>query len=460
MLSQLLQPEIRALIDERNLSTLKEILIDWTPTDIADLISNLTEENERVIIFRLLPNELAADTFEYLDFDMQMSLIKAMGKEEVAALLNEMSADDRTSLLEELPSAAAKQMIMMLSPEERKIATSLLGYPENSVGRLMTPEYIAVKPDWTITQTLEHIRKYGKDSETLNVIYVIDDSGKLIDDIRIREILLSPLENKISDLMDENFIELNVYDDQEKAVEVFKKYDRVALPVVDSKGILLGIVTIDDVLDIAEEEATEDIQKLGGSEALDEPYIQASTLQLVKKRGRWLVFLFLGEMLTASAMGFFEDEISKAIVLALFVPLIISSGGNSGSQAATLVIRAMALGEISLKDWWKVMKREIFSGFLLGMLLGGVGFIRIVVWHFFTDIYGEHWFLIALTVFISLIGVVMWGAVSGSMLPFIIKKLGGDPAASSAPFVATLVDVVGIVIYFGFAIVFLTGTLL
>ncbi len=460
MLSQLLQPEIRALIDERNLSTLKEILIDWTPTDIADLISNLTEENERVIIFRLLPNELAADTFEYLDFDMQMSLIKAMGKEEVAALLNEMSADDRTSLLEELPSAAAKQMIMMLSPEERKIATSLLGYPENSVGRLMTPDYVAVKPDWTITQTLEHIRKYGKDSETLNVIYVIDDSGKLIDDIRIREILLSPLENKISDLMDENFIELNVYDDQEKAVEVFKKYDRVALPVVDSKGILLGIVTIDDVLDIAEEEATEDIQKLGGSEALDEPYIQASTLQLVKKRGRWLVLLFLGEMLTASAMGFFEDEISKAVVLALFVPLIISSGGNSGSQAATLVIRAMALGEISLKDWWKVMKREIFSGFLLGMLLGSVGFIRIVVWHFFTDIYGEHWFLIALTVFISLIGVVMWGTVSGSMLPFIIKKLGGDPAASSAPFVATLVDVVGIVIYFGFAIVFLTGTLL
>ena len=460
MLSRLLQPEIKALIDERNLSTLKEILSDWTPTDIADLISNLAEENERVIVFRLLPNELAADTFEYLDFEMQMSLIKAMGKEEVAAILNEMSADDRTSLLEELPSAAAKQMIMMLSPDERKIATSLLGYPENSVGRLMTPEYVAVKPDWTIAQTLEHIRKFGKDSETLNVIYVIDDSGKLIDDIRIREILLSPMENKISDLMDENFVELNVYDDQEKAVELFKKYDRVALPVVDSRNILLGIVTIDDVLDIAEEEATEDIQKLGGSEALDEPYIQTTTLDLVKKRGRWLVFLFLGEMLTASAMGYFEDEISRAVVLALFVPLIISSGGNSGSQAATLVIRAMALGEISLKDWWYVMRREILSGFLLGLILGSVGFIRIVVWHFFTDIYGAHWFLIALTVFASLIGVVMWGTISGSMLPFVIRKFGGDPAASSAPFVATLVDVIGIVIYFGFAIIFLTGTLL
>lgn len=460
MLGKLLQPEIRALIDERNLSTLKEILSDWTPTDIADLISNLTEENERVIIFRLLPNELAADTFEYLDFEMQMSLIKAMGKEEVAALLNEMSADDRTSLLEELPSAAAKQMIMMLSPEERKIATSLLGYPENSVGRLMTPDYVAVKPDWTIAQTLEHIRKFGKDSETLNVIYVIDDSGKLIDDIRIREILLSPLENKISDLMDESFVELNVYDDQEKAVEVFKKYDRVALPVVDSKGILLGIITIDDVLDIAEEEATEDIQKLGGSEALDEPYIQTSTLELVKKRGKWLVGLFFGEMLTASAMGFFEDEISKAVILALFIPLIISSGGNSGSQAATLVIRAMALGEISLQDWWKVMKREIISGFLLGLILGSVGFIRIFIWHYFTDTYGANWFLVALTVFGALIGVVTWGTISGSMLPFIIRKFGGDPATSSAPFVATLVDVVGIIIYFGFAIIFLTGTLL
>lgn len=460
MLSKLLQPEIRALIDERNLSTLKEILSDWTPTDIADLISNLNKENERVIVFRLLPNELAADTFEYLDFEMQMSLIKAMGKEEVAALLNEMSADDRTSLLEELPSAAAKQMIMMLSPDERKIATLLLGYPENSVGRLMTPDYIAVKPDWDIQQTLEHIRKHGKDSETLNVIYVIDDKGKLTDDIKIREILLAPLDSRVQDLMDENFVELNVNDDQEKAVELFKKYDRVALPVVDAQGFLIGIVTIDDVLDIAEEEATEDIQKLGGSEALDEPYIQTSTLNLVKKRGKWLVVLFLSEMLTASTMGFFEDEISKAVILALFVPLIISSGGNSGSQAATLVIRAMALGEISLQDWWEVMKREIISGFLLGLILGSVGFIRIFIWHFFTDTYGANWFLVALTVFVSLIGVVTWGTISGSMLPFIIRKIGGDPATSSAPFVATLVDVVGIVIYFGFAIIFLTGTLL
>jgi len=460
MLSQLLQPEIRALIDERNLSTLKEILSDWTPTDIADLITNLPAENEQVIIFRLLYQDLAADTFEYLEFDMQMNLIKAMGKEEVASILNEMSADDRTALLEELPSAAAKQMIMMLSPEERKIATSLLGYPENSVGRLMTPDYIAVNPEWDIMQTLEHIRKYGKASETLNIIYVIGAKGKLIDDIKIRDVILAPLESKIADLMDENFVELNVHDDQEKAVEVFKKYDRVALPVVDALGSLIGIVTIDDVLDVAEEEATEDIHKLGGTEALEEPYIDTTIVEMVKKRGKWLVFLFIGEMLTASAMGFFENQISRAVVLALFVPLIISSGGNSGSQAATLVIRAMSLGEITLRDWWRVMKREIISGFLLGCILGGVGFLRIILWTTFSDIYGPHWFLIGLTVSSSLVGVVLWGTLSGSMLPFMLKKLGADPATSSAPFVATLVDVVGILIYFGFAIFLLTGSLL
>ena len=460
MLSQLLQPEIRALIDERNLSTLKEILSDWTPTDIADLITNLPAENEQVIIFRLLHQDLAADTFEYLVFDMQMNLIKAMGKEEVTSILNEMSADDRTALLEELPSAAAKQMIMMLSPEERKIATSLLGYPENSVGRLMTPDYIAVNPEWDIMQTLEHIRKYGKASETLNIIYVVDAKGKLIDDIKIRDVILAPLERKIADLMDENFVELNVHDDQEKAVEVFKKYDRVALPVVDALGSLIGIVTIDDVLDVAEEEATEDIHKLGGTEALEDPYIDTTITEMVKKRGKWLVVLFIGEMLTASAMGFFENQISRAVVLALFVPLIISSGGNSGSQAATLVIRAMSLGEITLRDWWRVMKREIISGFLLGCILGGVGFLRIILWTTFSDIYGPHWFLIGLTVSISLIGVVLWGTLSGSMLPFMLKKLGADPATSSAPFVATLVDVVGILIYFGFAIFLLTGSLL
>ncbi|MCU0407244.1 MAG: CBS domain-containing protein, partial [Ignavibacteriaceae bacterium] len=257
MLSKLLMPEIESLIAERKLSILKEILSDWTPADIADLIIDLPEQ-DKVIVFRVLPVDLATDTFEHLEFDTQEELLKAMGNEEVAAILNDMSPDDRTALLEELPGTSAKRLIQLLSTEERKVAQTLLGYPENSVGRLMTPDYIAVKQDWSVGDTLEFIRKNGEDSETLNVIYVVDSRGKLIDDIRIREVILSPLNKMISDLMDENFTALNVHDDQETAVELFKKYDRVALPVIDNHGILIGIVTVDDVLDVAEEEATED----------------------------------------------------------------------------------------------------------------------------------------------------------------------------------------------------------
>jgi magnesium transporter len=459
MLSKLLMPEIESLIAERKLSLLKEILSDWSPADIADLIVDLPE-HDKVIVFRVLAVDLATDTFEHLEFDTQEELLKAMGNEEVAAILNDMSPDDRTALLEELPGTSAKRLIQLLSAEERKIAQTLLGYPENSVGRLMTPDYLSVKQEWTVSQTLDHIRKYGADTETLNVLYIIDAKGRLIDDIKIREIILSPLDKYIRDLMDENFTALNVHDDQELAVEVFKKYDRVVLPVVDNYGILIGIVTVDDVLDVAEEEATEDIHKLGGVEALEEPYSTMPFFSMIKKRVVWLTVLFVGEMLTASAMGFFEDEIAKAVVLALFVPLIISSGGNSGSQAATLVIRAIALGEVTLSDWWHIMKREILSGLTLGLILGTIGFLRIFLWASFSNIYGDHWLLIGLTVGFSLIGVVLWGTLSGSMLPFLLKRLGLDPATSSAPFVATLVDVTGLVIYFTFAILLLSGTLL
>lgn len=459
MLSRLLQPEIKSLIEERKLSILKEILQDWSPADIAELLIEL-DEKERVILFRLLHTELAADTFEYLDFDTQMDLLKAMGNEEVAAILNEMDPDDRTALFEELPASATKQLIQLLSPDERKTAVTLLGYPENSVGRLMTPDYIAVRPDWTIQQTLNYIRENGKNKETLNILYVVDEKGKLIDDIKIRDILLAPLESTISDLMDENYISLNVYDDQEKAVEMFRKYDRVALPVVDHSGNLIGIVTFDDVMDVAEEEATEDIQKIAGVQALEDSYTSVSIFEMLKKRGSWLTILFVGEMFTATAMSFFEDEISKAIVLTLFIPLIISSGGNSGSQAATLVIRAMSLGEVTLKDWFIVFRRELMTGLGLGTILALIGFIRISIWEVTSDIYGEHWFLIGMTVSFSLIGVVLWGTIIGSMLPFILKKFKFDPATSSAPLVATLVDVFGLVIYFTIALFILRGTLL
>lgn len=459
MLSKLLMPEIESLIAERKLSILKEILSDWTPADIADLIIDLPEQ-DKVIVFRVLPVDLATDTFEHLEFDTQEELLKAMGNEEASAILNEMSPDDRTALLEELPGTSAKRLIQLLSAEERKIAQTLLGYPENSVGRLMTPDYIALKQNWTVSETLEHIRKFGADSETLNVMYVIDEKGKLIDDIKIREIILSALDKYISDLMDENFIALNVHDDQEKAVEVFKKYDRVVLPVVDNHGILIGIVTVDDVFDVAEEEATEDIQKIAGVTALDEPYHTIPLLSLMKKRVVWLTLLFIAQILTAVAMGFFENEISRAVVLSIFIPLVISSGGNSGSQAATLVIRAMAVGEIALADWWLIMKREILSGFMLGGILGVIGFLQVAILANVFNVISSYWVLIGITVFFSLIGIVLWGTVSGSMLPFILKRLGADPATSSAPLIATLCDVTGLIIYFSIAMLVLSGTLL
>ncbi|HOJ18234.1 MAG TPA: magnesium transporter [Ignavibacteriaceae bacterium] len=459
MLGQILQPEIKDLIDKRDFASLREVLEDWSPTDLAELITDL-EVNEQAILFRILHKELATDTFEYLELDTQFGLLKALGNEEVVSILNEMSPDDRTAMLEELPAPIAKQLIAKLSPEERVVAQKLLGYPEYSVGRLMTPDYIAVKEHWSVSEVLSHIREYGKDSETLNIIYVIDERGKLIDDIRIRDFLLAPLADRVVDLMDGNYISLTVTDDQEHAVEVFKKYDRIALPVTDATGILIGIVTIDDVLDVAEEEATEDIHKLGAVEALEEPYVDISLWEMMKKRAPWLSILFLGEMLTASAMHYFEDVISRAVVLTLFIPLIISSGGNSGSQTATLVIRSLSLGELKLKNWFFVFKRELFSGLILGGILGTLGFLRILIWQYTSAPFGEYWLLMGMTIGFSLLGVVMWGTITGSMLPLLLKRIGLDPATSSAPFVATLVDVTGIIIYFSMAFLFLGGILL
>jgi magnesium transporter len=337
---------------------------------------------------------------------------------------------------------------------------TLLGYPERTVGRLMTPDYIAVKEDWSVQQVLDYVRTHGRDSETLNVIYVVDHAGALVDDIRIREFLLTDPAHRVSDLMDRHFVALKATDDQAAAVVAFRQHDRSALPVTDSAGILIGIVTIDDVLDVAEAEATKDIQRIGGSEALDEPYMQIAMHRMVRKRAGWLTALFLGEMLTATALGFFENEIGKALVLTLFMPLIISSGGNSGSQGSTLVIRALALGEIKLGDWWRIMRREIVAGFLLGTILATVGFVRITVWSAFSDIYGAHWLLVAVTVAVALIGVVMWGTLIGALMPLLLRRLGFDPATSSAPFVATMVDVTGLIIYFTVASVILHGTLL
>ena len=454
-----LENEVTGLIEARKFIALRRLLETLEPLALADLITELGRENEAVV-FRLLPKRLTIPTFEYLPVDTQEELLKSLGDKDVAAILDDMSPDDRTALLEELPGKVTKRLVNLLSPTERRVATQLLGYPEDSVGRLVTPDYVAVKPPWTVQEVLEHIRVFGRDSETLNVVYVVGTGGVLIDDIGLREVLLASPETLVSDLMDNQFASLSVLDDQETAVTVFRRLDRTALPVVDSGGVLVGILTVDDILDVAEEEATEDIHKLGGSEALDEPYLTIGLFSLIRKRSVWLVLLFFGQMLTATAMGFFEDELARALVLAIFVPLIISSGGNTGSQAATLIIRAMTLGEVRLRDWWRVMRREILSGLIIGGMLGVLGFLRIGAAEWLTGAYGANWLTLGLTIAFSLVGVVLWGTLSGSLLPFALKRLGVDPATSSAPLVSTLVDVTGLVIYFSVASVVLKGTLL
>lgn len=454
-----IQEQFEELIAKEDKLAIQDFLNDQNISDVANLIYE-NEGYESQIMSHILIHR-AASVFKILDFAVQKIIIQSLPAFKTAELLNQLSADDRTNFLEELPSSVVRELIKLLDPDERKITLSLLGYPENSIGRLMTPDYVYVYPHNTVEEVFQTIRKYGKDSETINVIYIINDKGELLDDLRIREFILASPDKKVEELMDYRFISLHAYDDQETASDVFKMNNRVALPVVSKTNKLLGIVTIDDILWVASEEFSEDIQKIGGTEALDQPYLEMPIFKLFKKRITWLVVLFLGEMLTATAMGYFEDEIAKAVVLALFVPLIISSGGNSGSQASTLIIQAMAVGEITITDWWKVMRREIFQGLLLGTMLGTIGFLRVVVWsQIFPHLYGIHYLMVAFTVGFALIGVVLWGTLSGSMLPMVLKRLGADPAVSSAPFVATLVDVTGLVIYFSVAYIFLKGLLL
>jgi len=438
---------LRELLDEQNISDVVELVNEF-PAHEATIIDHMTVHR-------------AVSVFKILDINQQKDIIKELPARKTAKILNELPPDDRTDFLEELPKAAIRDLIKLLDPEERKITLSLLGYPEDSVGRLMTPDYVYVYAHYTVAEVLNNIRKYGKKYETIDVIYIIDENGCLVDDIRIRDVLIEQPDAIIKDIIDGRFVALNVYDDQEHASQVFKMNNRTAIPVVDDNDVLLGIVTIDDILWVTNEEFSEDMQKMGGTEALNEPYLDISIFKLFKKRITWLVILFFGEMFTATAMGYFEGEIKKVTLLALFVPLILSSGGNSGSQASTLIIQAMSIGEITISNWWKILRREITSGLLLGAVLGIIGFFRVMVWHSIAPgLYGEHWILIAFTIGITLIGVVLWGTIMGSMLPILLKRLGADPAASSAPFVATLVDVTALVIYFSVALLVLRGTLL
>lgn len=451
----LIDAQFELLLHDKDAVKLQDFLNDQGISDVVALIDRYPD-NEAAIISNMAVHR-ASRVFKLLDISTQKSVIKELPPFKTAELLNQLSPDDRTDFLEELPKSALRDLIKLLNPEEVKITLRMLGYPEDSVGRLMTPDYIYVYETDTVAEAFRIIRKNGKNSETIDVIYVINKKGELVDDFRIRDLILASSDMKISELMDGRIIALNVNDDQEKAGHIFRMNNRVALPVVDDNNILLGIVTIDDILWVTNEEYSEDMQKMGGTEALDEPYLDTPFFKLIRKRAPWLIILFLSEMLTTTAMTHYSEEIQQATVLALFIPLIMSSGGNSGSQASTLIIQAMAVGEVTIKDWWRIMRREILSGLTLGLILGIIGFCRISLWELFHDLgfmdftYGEHWLLIAFTVGFALVGIILWGSLTGSMLPILLKRLGADPAASSAPFVATLVDVTGIIIYFATA---------
>jgi magnesium transporter len=451
--------ELKHLLDERRWYPLRRRLAELHPADVAEFVKRLNRAEEAIVL-RLLGRR-KGEVFGYLPEDRQERALALISPEDLDALITGMSPDDRTRLLEMLPTEVAHALLSRLPNTELRKSLALLSYPEDTAGRFMTPNYAAIRPDMTAGEALRHIRETGRGKETLDIVYIVDARGRLVEDVRLGGLVLADPQTLVTDVPDPGVVFILDTTRREEVLRMFEKYDRVALPVTDTDGRMLGIITVDDVLDVAEQEATEDIQKIGGMEALDAPYREVSYWSMVRKRGGWLSILLFGEMLTATAMSHYEREIARAVVLAMFVPLIISSGGNSGSQAASLIIRSLALKEMVLRDWWYVMRRELFSGLTLGAVLGALGFLRVVFWqHLGLTDYGPHYLLVAFTVYASLIGVICFGTLAGSLLPFVLRRLGFDPAISSAPFVATLVDVTGLVIYFQVAALLLRGTLL
>lgn len=433
---------------------------DIHPSDVAKILNTLPVDTA-IDSFQAFPEKKKATLFAYIGHFLQKKIIERLPKDKASRILDQLSSTDRNSFFTSLNAIERSKYLDYLNDDNRKAAHDVLGYPRQSVARLVNTAFATIHADMTIAEANEHLRKNHADNDIANVIYVVDEQGRLLDDIPVRRFVLNEPAKKIRDIMDGVCIKLNINENTDEAIAKFKEYDRTVLPVVNKDDLLLGVITIDDVIDVAEQRNTREMQKFGGVESLEYPYVNTPVLSLIKKRAGWLIVLFLGEMLTATAMGHFENEIAKAVVLALFVPLVISSGGNSGSQAATLIIRAIAVKELTIKDWWYVMRREILSGFCLGSILGAIGFLRITIWqylHWFD--YGKQWVLMAVTIFFSLIGIVLWGTLSGSMIPMVLKKLKLDPATSSAPFVATLVDVTGLIIYFSIAAIMLKGTLL
>jgi magnesium transporter len=449
MLSNLISPEIKGFLAQKQFKELREALSDLEPSDIAEAIIGLTED-ERAVVFRILPRQLSADVYENLPLYEQEELIRSLGQAQLSSIVNEMDPDDRTALLEELPGRLTKRLLGLLTPDERTVAKTLLGYPEDSIGRIMTPEYVSISQNLTVEETIEFIRNTAADKETIHVLYVTDDQDHLLAYLRVRPLIFSDPQKKISEIMNTQVIALNAFDDQETASNAMLKYDISVLPVCDSGGTLVGIVTSDDILDVVVEEATEDMHRMGGLNVVEEPYFHVPLLTLVKKRIGWLFVLFIGGIVLASVMEQFDSIIMQVAVLTFYLPLVISSGGNTGSQASTLIIRSLATQDVMLRDWYRVFLRELGSGLILGVLLG----IVIFGWIIFYPPANVAWFTLSIMLLVSVISVVTFGAIMGSMLPFILRGFGFDPAFSSTPLIATLCDTIGVIIYFLLAIYF------
>ena len=453
--------QLRDSIDAKNGVLVAEQLKELYPPDIAEIFNTLSIE-EAKFVYDQLEEKIAADVLVELEDEMRENLLASLSSKEIAEFVDNMDSDDAADVIADLPDNVQNEVLsQMEDSEQASDIVDLLNYDENTAGGLMATELVRVNVNSNTIECVREIRKQADAVETIYTIYVVDDNEKLLGLLSLKKLVTSPTRSKVADIFDSKVISVTTNTDAEEVANIMDKYNLVVVPVVDPLGRLVGRITIDDIVDVRRDEETEDVQKMAGIEAFDEPYLSMSTFKILQKRAGWLVILFLGETLTASAMGFFENQIAKVVVLSLFVPLIISSGGNTGSQAATLVIRGLALGEITINSWWAILKREIKVGLILGAMLGLIGFFRVVIWaQFFTTIYGPNFMEIASVVGLSLVGVVLWGNTIGSLFPLLLKRLGFDPAVSSAPFVATLVDVTGLIIYFTAASLLLSNVII
>jgi magnesium transporter len=428
--------------------------------DLRDAWAALDLE-ERVEGFRMLEPGEAESLFYSLEAREQSALLLALTPAERLLWMRQLAPDDAADAVQAAAPEERESLLAALDAPTRREVAALLAYAEDEAGGLMSPRYVRLRPDMTVDEAVAYLRRAARERvETIYYIYVLDAEQRLVGVVSFRDLFAAQPDAPVRDVMRKNVISVRDDLDQEAVANVIAENALMAVPVLDAEGRIRGIVTVDDIVDVVREEATEDIQKIGGTQALDAPYLEVGLLEMVRKRGVWLTVIFVGQLLTTTAMSLFESQLARAVVLALFIPLVISSGGNSGSQASTLVIRAMAMQEVRLRDWWRVLRRELAAGLLLGLVLGMIGLLRVLLWPQRDEQFGEHFFLIGLTVAISLVWIVMWGAIAGSMLPFALRRVGLDPASASAPFIATLVDVTGLVIYFSVASVLLAGTLL